>query len=163
LLAALPPGVANRPGAAGILNHTELEVRLLDDDDLPVAAGAVGEICARPNQPDAMFAGYWNRPVETIAAWRNLWFHTGDLARVDEDECLYFVDRKKDSVRRRGENISSFEMEKTLYGHAAIKDVAVHAVASDVGEDDVKVTCVLQTDASVTEEELCRWIAERVP
>ena len=94
---------------------------------------------------------------------RNLWFHTGDLGRLDEDGFLYFVDRKKDYLRRRGENISSFEMERTFIAHEAIKDVAVHAVASDQGEDDVKVTAVLQQGATVTEEELCRWSVDQVP
>ena len=65
-----------------------------------------------------MFAGYWNRPDATVEATRNLWFHTGDLGRIDEDGYIYFVDRKKDALRRRGENISSFEMEKMLFGHA---------------------------------------------
>ena len=110
-----------------------------------------------------MFSGYWNRPADTLNAFRNLWFHTGDLGRLDDDGFMYFVDRKKDALRRRGENISSFEMEKTLYAHPALRDVAVHAVASDVGEDDVKVTAALQEGADLTEEELCRWVAERVP
>ena len=163
LIAALPPGVENRPGAAGKANHIEFEVRLLDDDDLEVASGEVGEISCRPRIPDAMFAGYWNRPAETMAVLRNLWFHTGDLARIDADGFLYFVDRKKDALRRRGENISSFEMEKTFYGHAAILDVAVHAVPSEIGEDEVKVTCVLRPGTDLEAEELCRWAAERVP
>jgi crotonobetaine/carnitine-CoA ligase len=163
LLAALPPGVENQPGAAGQLNQIEFDVALLDDDDVPVAVGEVGEICARPRHPDLMFAGYWNRAADTVTAWRNLWFHTGDLGRVDDESFLYFVDRKKDAMRRRGENISSFEMEKTLYGHPALADVAVHAVASDIGEDDVKVTAVRKEGVPLGEEELCRWLAERVP
>lgn len=163
LIAALPPGVENKPGAAGMPNQVEFEIALVDDDDLPVGPGATGEICVRPRHPDLMFAGYWNRPSDTVAAWRNLWFHTGDLARVDDDGFLFFVDRKKDSLRRRGENISSFEMEKSLYGHPAIEDCAVHAVASSVGEDDVKVTAVLKPGSVLTEEELCRYVAERVP
>ncbi len=163
LLAALPPGVENKPGAAGMLNQIEFETVLLDDEDQPVAVGDVGEICARPRHPDMMFAGYWNRPADTVAAWRNLWYHTGDLGRVDTDGFLYFVDRKKDTLRRRGENISSFEMEKVLFGHAAIKDCAVHAVASPMGEDDVKVTAVMQESAMIDAETLCRWMAERVP
>jgi crotonobetaine/carnitine-CoA ligase len=110
-----------------------------------------------------MFAGYWNRPDDSLAVFRNLWFHSGDLARVDDDGFLYFVDRKKDALRRRGENISSFEMEKTFFGHPAIKDVAVHAAPSDMGEDEVKVTAVLQPGAELSAEELCRWAAERVP
>jgi carnitine-CoA ligase len=163
LVAALPPGVENRPGAAGQPNDVEFEVRLLDDDDNEVAGGTPGEICCRPRFPDVMFAGYWNRPADTVSVFRNLWFHTGDVGRIDEGGFLYFVDRKKDTLRRRGENISSFEMERTFFAHAAILDVAVHAVPSDIGEDDVKVTCVLQPGALLTEEALCRWAAERVP
>jgi crotonobetaine/carnitine-CoA ligase len=163
LISMLDAGEPNKPGAAGKPNRHEFQVRLVDDDDVEVAAGEVGEIVCRPTGPNLMFAGYWNRPDSTVEATRNLWFHTGDLGRIDEDGYIYFVDRKKDALRRRGENISSFEMEKVLYGHAVIKDVAVHAVASPLGEDDVKVTAVLQDDSRVGEEELCRWIADRVP
>jgi crotonobetaine/carnitine-CoA ligase len=163
LISMLPAGEENRPGAAGKLNRDEFDVRLVDDDDLDVPVGEVGEIVCRPTGPNLMFAGYWDRPVDTLAVFGNLWFHTGDLGRVDADDFLFFVDRKKDALRRRGENISSFEMEKTLYAHPAIRDVAVHAVASPMGEDDVKVTAVLQDGSDVTEEGLCRWVAERVP
>jgi carnitine-CoA ligase len=164
LISMLDAGEPNKPGAAGKPNRHEFEVRLVDDRDVEVTPGEVGEIVCRPTGPNFMFAGYWNRPDATVEATRNLWFHTGDLGRIDEDGYLYFVDRKKDALRRRGENISSFEMEKVLYGHAVIKDVAVHAVASPLGEDDVKVTAVLQDDAArISEEELCRWVAERVP
>jgi crotonobetaine/carnitine-CoA ligase len=163
LISMLDAGEPNRPGAAGRPNLTEFDVRLFDDDDVEVPVGEVGEIVCRANGPNLMFAGYWNRAADTLAACKNLWFHTGDLGRLDDEGFLYFVDRKKDSLRRRGENISSFEMEKTLYGHPDIRDVAVHAVASPVGEDDVKVTAVLQDGATVTEEELCRWVAARVP
>ncbi len=163
LLAALPPGVQNKPGAAGMLNQIEFEVALFDEHHERVAIGETGEICARPRFDDMMFAGYWDREQDTLEAWRSGWFHTGDLATVDQDGYLFFVDRKKDSLRRRGENISSFEMEKVLFSHPAISDCAVHAVPSPLGEDDVKVTAVLRADSQTTEEELCRWVAERVP
>jgi carnitine-CoA ligase len=163
LISMLPAGEENKPGAAGKPNREEFDVRLVDDDDVEVPVGEVGEIVCRPNGPNFMFAGYWNRPADTLAVFGNLWFHTGDLGRLDEDGFIYFVDRKKDALRRRGENISSFEMEKTLYAHPALRDVAVHAVASPIGEDDVKVTAVLQDGAGVTEEDLCRWVADRVP
>ena len=163
LISMLDAGEPNKPGAAGKPNRVEFDVRLVDDEDVEVATGETGEIVCRPTGPNLMFAGYWNRPEATVEATRNLWFHTGDLGRLDDDGYLYFVDRKKDALRRRGENISSFEMEKVLYGHPAVKDAAVHAVPSPIGEDDVKVTVVLQDGADVTEEELCRWVAERVP
>jgi crotonobetaine/carnitine-CoA ligase len=163
LISMLDAGEANKPGAAGKPNRHEFDVRIVDDDDVEVVGGEVGEIVCRPTGPNLMFAGYWNRPDATVDATRNLWFHTGDLGRVDDDGYLFFVDRKKDALRRRGENISSFEMEKVLYAHADIRDAAVHAVPSPVGEDDVKVTVVRQDGATLTEEELCRWVAERVP
>jgi crotonobetaine/carnitine-CoA ligase len=163
LVCMLDAGEPNKPGAMGKPNQHEFEVKLVDDDDNDVPVGDVGEIVCRPRGPNLMFAGYWNRPDATVEATRNLWFHTGDLARLDADGYAYFVDRKKDTLRRRGENISSFEMEKVLYGHEAVKDAAVHAVPSPVGEDDVKVTVVLQEGATLDEEQLCRWIAERVP
>jgi crotonobetaine/carnitine-CoA ligase len=163
LISLLPAGEPNRPGAAGRLNDVEFEVRVVDEEDRDVPLGEIGEIVCRPTGPNLMFAGYWRRPEATVDVLRNLWFHTGDLGKVDDDRFLYFVDRKKDYLRRRGENISSFEMERTFVAHPAIKDVAVHAVASAQGEDDVKVTAVLQEGVTVTEEELCRWSVDQVP
>jgi crotonobetaine/carnitine-CoA ligase len=163
LISMLDAGEPNKPGAAGKPNRHDFDVQIVDDDDVEVASGEVGEIVCRPKRPNLMFTGYWNRPDATVEATRNLWFHTGDLGRVDEDGFIFFVDRKKDALRRRGENISSFEMEKTLFGHSGLRDVAVHAVPSELGEDDVKITVVLQDGAQLTEEELCRWMAERVP
>ena len=87
----------------------------------------------------------------------------GDIGRFDEEGYFYFLDRKKDYLRRRGENISSFEIEKTFQAHPDIMDVAVHAVLSSVGEDDLKVTAVLHEGASLTEHDLCRWSLDRVP
>lgn len=164
LISLLPPGEANRPGAAGRVNDAEFEVAVLDDDDAPADVGTVGEIVVRPRRPNVMFEGYWGRPDATVAQSRNWWFHTGDLGRVDADGFLYFVDRKKDYLRRRGENVSSFEMEAALLAHPDIAEVAVHAVASpDATEDEVKVTAVLSPGATLTPEELCRWSMERVP
>jgi carnitine-CoA ligase len=163
LISMLPAGEINKPGAAGKANTDEFEVRIVDDDDNDVTVGEIGEIVCRPTRPNVMFAGYWRRPEATIEVLGNLWFHTGDLGRLDEDGFVFFVDRKKDYLRRRGENLSSFEMEKTFVSHESIQDVAVHSVPSDVGEDEVKVTVVLRAGAAVTEEELCRWAVDRVP
>ncbi|MHB8669131.1 MAG: AMP-binding protein [Acidimicrobiales bacterium] len=163
LLSSLPPGESNRPGAAGRRNDVEFDVRIFDDHDQELEPDGVGEIVARPRRPQVMFDGYWGRPEATLAITGNLWLHTGDLGRIDEDGFLYFVDRKKDYLRRRGENISSFELEKTFFGHEAIADVAVHAVPSEVGEDEVKVTAILDEGADLTEEDLCRWAIDRLP
>ena len=163
LISMLPAGEPNRPGAAGKPNQHEFDVALVDDDDNPVPVGTNGEIVCRPRRPNVMFTGYWRRPEDTLAVLSNLWFHTGDLGRLDEDGFLYFVDRKKDYLRRRGENVSSFELERIFHGHEAIQDIAVHSVPSEVGEDEVKVTAVLVDGATITEEDLCRWAIEYVP
>lgn len=149
-------------GAAGLRND-DFDVIIVDDDDLPVAPGQSGEVLFRPRRPHVMFEGYWNRPEATLAIMRNMWLHSGDIGRFDENDYFYFVDRKKDYLRRRGENISSFEMESTFLSHRAVRDVAVHAVFSELGEDDVKVTAVLTEGAELTEAALCEWAIARVP
>ncbi len=151
-----PPGSSGKPGK-------DFEVRMFDDNDNEVAIGTPGEIVCRPRRPNIMFQGYWGRPADTVKAWRNLWFHTGDIGRIDENGYFFFVDRKKDYIRRRGENISTHEMEAVFREHPAIQDVAVHAVLSPMGEDEVKVTAEIKPGATVTEEELCLWSIDHVP
>ncbi|HLM63263.1 MAG TPA: AMP-binding protein [Acidimicrobiales bacterium] len=163
LISWQPPGVRNRPNAAGLVNDEFFDVRIVDDDDRERPRGTDGEIVVRPKRPHVMFEGYWGRPEATVAASRNWWYHTGDVGRVDDDGFLYFVDRKADYLRRRGENISSFEVERILMGHGALADVAVHAVPSDLTEDDLKVTATLVEGATVTEEELFRWCIDELP
>ena len=151
-----PPGSSGRPNA-------DFDVRIFDDDDNELPPGTPGEIVVRPRRPNIMFDGYWNRPADTLKIMRNLWLHSGDIGRMDDAGYLYFVDRKKDYLRRRGENISTFEVETGFRAHPDIADVAVHAVFSDSGEDDVKATVVLKSAGAVTEEMLCRWAIERLP
>jgi acyl-CoA synthetase (AMP-forming)/AMP-acid ligase II len=115
------------------------------------------------NGPAAVLSWFAIHKLGAVAAWRNLWFHTGDIGRIDSDGYLFFVDRKADYLRRRGENISSWEVEKVFHSHPDVQDVCVHAVPSDVGEDDVKVTVVLREGASLTEERLCRWAIDQLP
>lgn len=150
-----PPGCAGRPTA-------EYEVCILDDQDLPVPEGQVGQIAVRPRGPNLMFEGYWNQPEQTARAWRNLWMHTGDLGRM-QDGYLYFVDRAKDFLRCRGENVSSFEVERAFLGHPAIAEVAVHAVGLQDAEDDIKVTIVLREGSQADLHQLCHWAIEQLP
>ncbi len=163
LISWQPRGVRNRPGAAGVVNDEYFDVRIFDDDDNEVPAGAQGEIVVRPKRPHVMFEGYWNRPEATVQTSRNWWYHTGDVGRVDEDRFLYFVDRKADYLRRRGENIASFEVERILMRHGALADVAVHAVPSQLTEDDLKVTATRREGAVLTEEGLFRWCVDELP
>ncbi len=150
------------PNSVGRRNEW-FDTRVFDDDDQELPPGQAGEIVCRPRKPHVMFEGYWKREADTFKLWRNGWFHTGDVGRFDEDGCMYFVDRKKDYMRRRGENISTFEMDNCFRAHPDIEDVAVHAVYSELSEDDVKVTAVLRPGATLTEEQLCRWSIDNVP
>ena len=163
LISWQPPGTRNKPNAAGVVNDEFFDVRIFDDDDTEVGPGVEGEIVVRPKRPHVMFEGYWGRPEATVEASRNWWYHTGDIGRVDEDGFLFFVDRKADYLRRRGENISSFEVERILMSHGSLADVAVHAVPSELTEDDLKVTATLKDGVSLTEEELFRWCIDQLP
>ncbi len=158
-----PPGIDNRPNAAGVLNDEYFDVRIFDDDDHQLGADTDGEIVLRPKRPHVMFEGYWGNPEATVATSRNWWYHTGDIGRVDADGYLYFVDRKADYLRRRGENISSFEVERILMGHGKLADVAVHAVASQFTEDDLKITATVAEGESLAPDELFRWCIDELP
>ena len=153
---------AERPATSSGTHNDDFEVMIVDDNDAEVPAGTPGEILVRPKKPHVMFEGYWNRPVETMKVLKNLWFHSGDIGKFDKDGWFYFLDRKKDYLRRRGENISSMEVEGVLSLHPSVAEVAVHAVLADL-EDDVKATIVLAEGAAITEEELCRWSVENLP
>ena len=158
---SLADDVVGPPGNAGRVNE-DFEVRIVDDEDNEVPVGQPGEIIIRPRHPDIMFSGYWNRPEDTLKIMRNLWLHSGDIGRMDEDGFMFFVDRKKDYLRRRGENISSQELEATFKKHDAIKDVAVHAVLAG-SEDEVKATITLKDGVRISERELCEWCLDKVP
>jgi carnitine-CoA ligase len=121
------------------------EVRIVDEDDNPVPAGEPGEVVVRPREAHTMYSGYWNKPDVTVAAWRNLWHHTGDFGRMDDNGCLTFVDRMKDRLRRRGENISSMHLEETLRELPGVADVAVCGLPGRMGDDDIKA-CVTETE-----------------
>ena len=163
LISWQPPGVRNKPDAAGVVNDEYFDTRIFDDDDNELPRGSDGEIVVRPKRPHVMFEGYWGRPEATVETSRNWWYHTGDIGRIDDDGFLYFVDRKADYLRRRGENISSFEVERVLMTHGALADVAVHAVPSQLTEDDLKVTATVKGGASLTEDELFRWCVDQLP
>ena len=151
-----------KPGSCG-KSMDIYEVKLFDDHDNEVPAGEIGEIVFRPREPYIMMLEYYNMPEETLEAFRNLWFHTGDLAKKDADGYFYFVDRKKDALRRRGENISSFEVERAVNSHPSVLESAAVAVPSEVGEDEVKICVVLKPGATLTPEELIRHCNDRMP
>ncbi len=122
------------------------DVRLFGDDGREVTTGSVGEIVVRPNEPSLINDGYLGMPAESLAARRDLWFHTGDLARADEDGFVYFVGRRKDAIRRRGENISAFEVEEVVGQHPDVLEVAAFGVPSDLTEEEVMIAVVARPD-----------------
>jgi len=151
-----------RPGSCG-RPLPIYEMKLVDDVDNDVPPGAPGEIVFRPKEPFTMMLEYYNMPDKTLETYRNLWFHTGDLARCDEDGYFYFIDRKKDSLRRRGENISSFEIERVINTHPKVLESAAVGVKAEMPEDEVKICVVLKPGETLTPEELIAYAAERMP
>jgi crotonobetaine/carnitine-CoA ligase len=161
------PWQAPRPaGASGVLVDQFFEVRLVDpetDEDVP--EGEIGELVVRNKLPYIMCNGYLGMPDKTAETWRNLWFHTGDALRRDAQGWYYFVDRVKDALRRRGENISSFEVESVVRSHPAVAECAVVAAKADEvgGEDEVKAFIVPVEGAEVVFEEIIAWCDPRMP
>jgi crotonobetaine/carnitine-CoA ligase len=139
------------------------ELRLVDEHDEPVPTGQVGELIVRTAVPWSMNTGYWGRPEQTAEAWRNGWFHTGDAFIEDADGWFYLVDRMKDTLRRRGENISSFEVEAGVLQHPAVAECAVIGVPSELGEDEVKAVLVAAPGQAIDPAELILFLEPRLP
>ena len=146
-----------------VSNPSGVEVELVDDHDMPVPRGEVGEIIVRTRAPWALNTGYLGLPEATATAWRNGWFHTGDAARIDENGHYVFVDRMKDCVRRMGENISSFELEAYVLQNPAVDEVAVIGVPSDLGEEDIKLVVIITDGQALDAAELVADLEQRVP
>jgi crotonobetaine/carnitine-CoA ligase len=141
------------PGSCGRVTE-EFEVRIHDDEDNPVPANTTGEIVVRPREPSIILEGYFGMPEATNEAFRNLWFHSGDTGRMDEDGNLFFVGRKKEAIRRRGENISAFEVEEGVLLHPDVVQCAAVGVPSELTEEEVKVCVVRRPGSGLTHEAL---------
>jgi crotonobetaine/carnitine-CoA ligase len=150
------------PGSCGRVTP-EFEIRIADDNDDEVERGEAGEILTRPKIAHTVLEGYFGMADATAEAFRGLWFHTGDLGRLDADGNLFFLGRKKDSIRRRGENISAFEVEEAINANAAVLESAAFGVPSDLTEEDVKVSVVLRPDMDVTHSDILRFCADTMP
>lgn len=137
--------------------------RVADENDVELPAGEAGELLLRADEPFAFASGYFGMPDETVEAWRNLWFHTGDRVVRDADGAFRFIDRIKDAIRRRGENISSYEVEQVLQSHPAVASVAVYPVRSELAEDEVMAALVLADGQRVEPAELVRFCESRLP
>jgi crotonobetaine/carnitine-CoA ligase len=138
------------------------DARVVDEHDEEVAAGTAGELVVRSDDAHAFALGYHRLPEKTSEAWRNSWFHTGDRVVRDEAGWFWFVDRLKDSIRRRGENISSYEVETVLGAHPSVAATAVVPAPAEEGEDEVLAFVVLRGGAECSPEELMAFCEPRL-
>lgn len=160
VIAALPNTQCE--GTMGLV-QPGFDARVVDEHDAELPAGVPGELVLRAHEPFAFSAGYFNRAEQTVQAWRNLWFHTGDRVVRDEAGRFIFLDRMKDAIRRRGENISSFEVEQVLLSHPALANAAVFPVRSELAEDEVMTALVVKPGATLDRAELVQFCAARMP
>jgi len=150
-----------RPGSCGRAIPS-YDVRVFDEDDVEVPPGMVGELVVRPLEPSLIADGYYGRPEATIESRHNLWFHTGDLVRRDEDGWFFYIGRRTDSIRRRGENISAFEVEEVVKLHPHVLDAAAFGVPSELTEDDVMVAVVPRPGTALDPVDLIAFCRERL-
>jgi crotonobetaine/carnitine-CoA ligase len=149
------------PGSMGGITPG-FDARVVDENDEEVPAGTAGELVVRSDEAFAFSLGYHGLPEKTAEAWRNLWFHTGDRVVRDDLGWFWFLDRIKDSIRRRGENVSSYEVEAVLTSHPDVAEAAVVPVPAEVGDDDVLACVVLRSGASLAAEELIAFCEPRL-
>lgn len=154
------------PGSSGRARPS-LELAVLDDFGRQLPPNEVGELCVRPRQPHAIFQGYYGMPRQTLERFGDLWYHSGDLVRIDEVGELYFVDRKDDFLRVHGENVSSFEVESAFGKHEAVAEAAAHAIRTEeaelVAEDEIKVCVIVHPGATVDPAELTDFVRDHLP
>jgi crotonobetaine/carnitine-CoA ligase len=159
--------LATRPGAEpdgsmGVVQEG-FHARVVDAHDCEVPAGEAGELVVRADEPYAFASGYWGLPQQTVDAWRNLWFHTSDRVLQEADGRIRFVDRLKDAIRRRGENISSWEVEQILLSHPAVAAAAVFPVRSELAEDEVMAAVIVREGCTFDPQSIWQWCAPRLP
>ncbi len=152
-----------RTGSVGPINTAHYDVKIVDDNDEEVPVGEAGECVSRNKQPFTQMIGYYRMPEETLKTMRNRWLHSGDLCRVDADGWLYFLGRGKDTIRRRGENISCYELESMLAAHEGILECASIPVPSELGEDEVKIIVAPRPGRDLTFPEIMRFCEDKLP
>jgi len=139
-----------------------VSARVVDDNDVPVPAGDAGQLVLRGDRPWEITSGYLDEPAESAAAWRNGWFHTGDLVRLDDDGNLFWVDRLKDCIRRRGENISSYGVEAQILKFAGVEEAACVAARNELDDEEVKAW-VVAGQGAIDWSALVDYLAARLP
>lgn len=154
-----PDDPRDKAASAGRVRE-DVSVQITDDAGTPLPSGEIGEICVRPNRPGMIMLGYHDMPEATAGTIRDLWFRTGDRGHLDDDGYLFYAERMKEAIRRRGENISAYELETALCKHPGVHEVAAVAVPADLSEDDVMVYVVRAPGADPSYEELVRYAAD---
>jgi crotonobetaine/carnitine-CoA ligase len=152
-----------RTGSCGTVHSERFDAAVVDEHDRLLGPGEPGELVLRPKQPYVITSGYYGTPEATAQVFRNLWFHTGDRVWRDEEGYFFFLDRMKDSIRRRGENISAFDLECEVNLHPAVLECAAIGVPSELEDEDVKLAVVPRPGASLTPEELVEFCVEHLP
>lgn len=155
------PAPSDHPGTMGYLAKGA-EALIVDDDGVPLPDGKAGELLLRPTELHSFASGYFRMPEKTVEAWQDLWFHTGDRVVREADGHFRFVDRMKDSIRRRGENVSSWEVEEALSTHPAIDRCAAYPVPSELGEDEVAAAFQLKPGETLDELDLIKHLEGRL-
>lgn len=157
----------NRPGKgkAGSVGQVRegFEIKIFDDEDNELPPERIGEIAIRPTKPFIMFDGYYKSPEETANCSRNWWFHTGDLGKIDQDGYYYFCGRKKESIRRGGENISPYEIEKVIDEHPKVAESAAFGIPDPIVGEEIKVAVVLHPGQRISPEEILAWCESKLP
>jgi crotonobetaine/carnitine-CoA ligase len=143
--------------------YPHYEARLVDEDDEEVALGSTGELVVRTGAPWTLNAGYHGKPEATLRAWRNGWFHTGDIFRCDDAGNFYFVDRQKDALRVRGENVSSLELEEIANGHPRISQCAAVGVPASTGEQDILLLVAAAPEVQIDAPSLVAYFRHCMP
>lgn len=156
------PHDSDKAGSAGRV-APGFEIRIADEHGQPVPVGTAGEILVRSYEPCALMAGYDGDPAATVAAWKDLWFHTGDAGKLDADGDLHFTGRIKDAIRVRGENVSAFEVERAIGDDPAVLEVAAIAVPCELGGDDLKIVVVPRAGAKADPEALVELARAKLP
>jgi crotonobetaine/carnitine-CoA ligase len=152
-----------RRGAIGPINTAHYDIKIVNEHDEEVPGGEVGECVSRCKYPYMQMTEYYKMPGETVKAFRNLWLHSGDMCRIDKDGWIYFVGRGKDTIRRRGENISCYELESILSSHEGILECASIPVPSQLGEDEVKVVIAAKEGVRLEFSEIMKFCEEKMP
>jgi len=149
-------------GSAGRLRRG-MQARIVDEHDFELPPGVPGELVIRSTIAWNSTSGYYRQPRETLASLRNGWFHTGDRCVIDQDGYMWFIDRKKDVIRRKGENISSFEVEQVILKHPAVADAAAYAVPSEMSEDELALSVILKDGHTLSPAQLSEWFRAVMP